>query len=35
MCVLWLGFDADVAWYRMNRRKADFKFIYKYLEDDL
>lgn len=20
---------------RMNRRKADFKFIYKYLEDDL
>lgn len=21
--------------YRMNRRKADFKFLYKYLEDDL
>lgn len=20
---------------RMNRRKADFKFLYKYLEDDL
>lgn len=20
---------------RMNRRKADFKFVYKYLEDDL
>jgi hypothetical protein len=22
-------------YYRMNRRKADFKFIYKFLEDDL
>lgn len=24
-----------VSQYRMNRRKADFQFMYKYLEDDL
>ena len=25
----------SVRLYRMNRRKADFKFQYKFLEDDL
>jgi hypothetical protein len=24
-----------VLFHRMNRRKADFKFAYKFLEDDL
>ncbi len=26
---------ADLLLCRMNRRKADFKFAYKFLEDDL
>lgn len=28
-------FFVNADQYRMNRRKADFKFLYKYLEDDL
>lgn len=36
-----LGADRDITLiltplnYRMNRRKADFKFAYKFLEDDV
>ena len=38
-----VSFDATLSHFvpviltfaRMNRRKADFKFVYKYLEDDL
>lgn len=29
-----LGQTTNLA-HRMNRRKADFKFVYKYLEDEL
>lgn len=30
-----LAYRSDANFYRMNRRKADFKFVYKYLEDEL
>ena len=29
------GFANSWTSYRMNRRKADFKFAYKFLEDDV
>ena len=31
----WYRLLMDLTLTRMNRRKADFKFAYKFLEDDL
>ena len=28
-------FSADTFWNRMNRRKAEFQFHYRFLEDDV
>jgi hypothetical protein len=27
--------ESGLTWSRMNRRKADFKFAYKFLEDEV